>query len=489
MSTIPKIDYLLLEMMRETDIVLPSSTEHDKNQKYAGAIVLSPTTGLHDNVVVVDFASLYPSCYTTFNISPETVYTPEQYEEVDEDDRKSFFKLEHEDEVGGHLVFYINGKDEGILPKAVKHLYEQRLHYKSLRKKEKNKHQKQLYDNIEKSYKILLNACYGAFGNRFFRLYSLPVAECVTCAARMMLLSSFDYLERNYEDVSVVYGDTDSLFITFSDVKNHKEAIDRAQKICDDYNNWLKTYYINSINPFIKKKDIPQRLDVDKSFIKLYISAKKRYIGKDKDGNDSFKGIEMVRSDYFVGLKPMLQGLIDKILVSEITYKDLEEAFKSLYEMPIEELGVNKRFTRKFEDFAVETQAVKGAKFANEYLGEEISNIDEPLMFYTYCDVEKMWNLGRIKTREDLDTFCALGAICVNDANSLKRLDYIELDYHTLFFKMILEKLRTFDKVEYMSSMLDHFYMEHIEPIFDMRKEMRARILRKLRIKKKKEKG
>lgn len=489
MSTIPKIDYLLLEMVRDTDIVLPSMKENSKDQKYAGAIVLEPQVGLHENVIVVDFASLYPSCYTTFNISPETVHTPEEYDKLDPDEKEKCFKLEHDDEVGGHLVFYINGQDEGILPTAVKHLYEQRLNYKSLRKKEKNKHQKQLYDNIEKTYKILLNACYGAFGNRFFRLYSLPVAECVTCAARMMLLSASDYIRRNYEGTTIVYGDTDSLFIKFEDTKTHQESIDKAQNICDEYNNWLRTYYINSINPYIKKKDIPQKLDVDKSFTTLYVSAKKRYIGKDKNGNDSFKGIEMVRSDYFVGLKPMLQGLIDKILVDKLRYEDLEQAFNSLYNMPIEELGVNKRFTRKFEDFAVETQALKGAKFANEYLGEEISNIDEPLMFYTYCDIERMWKLERIKTREDLDEFCALGAICVNDAKSLERLDYIELDYHTLFFKMILEKLRAFEKIEYMSGMLDHFYAEHIEPIFDMRKEMRARILRKLRLKIKKEKG
>ena len=83
MSTIPKIDFLLLEMTRDTDIILPSVTEHEKQEKYPGAIVLEPDVGLHENVIVVDFRSLYPACYTTYNISPETVHTLEEYEKLE----------------------------------------------------------------------------------------------------------------------------------------------------------------------------------------------------------------------------------------------------------------------------------------------------------------------------------------------------------------------------------------------------------------------
>src|SRR5688500_2458893 len=44
-----------------------------KEKKYRGGLVVEPKLGIHFNVVVVDFASLYPSIIKVHNLSYETV--------------------------------------------------------------------------------------------------------------------------------------------------------------------------------------------------------------------------------------------------------------------------------------------------------------------------------------------------------------------------------------------------------------------------------
>ncbi|PSN95083.1 hypothetical protein B9Q09_03520, partial [Candidatus Marsarchaeota G2 archaeon ECH_B_SAG-C16] len=47
-----------------------------KGKKYKGAIVISPKAGVYFDVVVLDFASLYPSILKEYNLSYETVRCP-----------------------------------------------------------------------------------------------------------------------------------------------------------------------------------------------------------------------------------------------------------------------------------------------------------------------------------------------------------------------------------------------------------------------------
>ena len=50
-----------------------SSQAITKGKQFEGAIVIDPTPGLHFNVKVMDFASLYPSIISTRNLSYETM--------------------------------------------------------------------------------------------------------------------------------------------------------------------------------------------------------------------------------------------------------------------------------------------------------------------------------------------------------------------------------------------------------------------------------
>ena len=50
-----------------------STTAIIKGKKYKGAIVVDPVPGVHFNVAVMDFASLYPSIIKVYNLGYQTL--------------------------------------------------------------------------------------------------------------------------------------------------------------------------------------------------------------------------------------------------------------------------------------------------------------------------------------------------------------------------------------------------------------------------------
>ena len=74
---------------------------------------------------------------------------------------------------------------------------------------------KDRYDNMQYSYKILLNSIYGFFGYQRSRLYDVDVAQSVTAVGRDTLLKTKTVIENNKKyDLKVIAGDTDSVFIS-----------------------------------------------------------------------------------------------------------------------------------------------------------------------------------------------------------------------------------------------------------------------------------
>ena len=71
-ASIASFDFLYLSELEPLGIVAPSVRGDDSRVHAAqqGGHVLEPVAGLHDNVWVFDFKSLYPSVIRTFNIDP-----------------------------------------------------------------------------------------------------------------------------------------------------------------------------------------------------------------------------------------------------------------------------------------------------------------------------------------------------------------------------------------------------------------------------------
>ena len=71
-ASIASFDFLYLSELERLKIVAPTVRSDDSRVHAAqqGGHVLEPVTGLHENVWVFDFKSLYPSIIRTFNIDP-----------------------------------------------------------------------------------------------------------------------------------------------------------------------------------------------------------------------------------------------------------------------------------------------------------------------------------------------------------------------------------------------------------------------------------
>lgn len=73
-------DTLIYNYLLQRHVVVPPKSFHSKDEKYEGAVVFPPKTGLHDWVVSFDLNSLYPHLIMQYNISPEVLENAIEYE-------------------------------------------------------------------------------------------------------------------------------------------------------------------------------------------------------------------------------------------------------------------------------------------------------------------------------------------------------------------------------------------------------------------------
>ncbi|WXG45442.1 MAG: DNA-directed DNA polymerase I [Candidatus Atabeyarchaeum deiterrae] len=224
-----------------------------KGKKYMGAIVVAPHKGVHFNVAVLDFASLYPSIIKTRNLSYETVrcHHPEcQTNKVPE------------------TTHWVCSKKRGISSLLIGFFRDVRVKWFKNKAKDKNlnKDERSLYDAVSQALKVFLNASYGVFGAETFPLYCPPVAESTTAVGRYAIMQTIN--KAKDMGVEVIYGDTDSVFL-----KNPSEA--QISELFKWSNNTLGI-----------------ELELDKRYRYLALSErKKNYLGVYEDGTVDIKGL------------------------------------------------------------------------------------------------------------------------------------------------------------------------------------------------------
>jgi len=190
---------------RQRNALIPKRTELEKksvgvasdaiikDKKYRGGLVVEPTEGIHFNVTVMDFASLYPSIIKVKNISYETVRCPHE-----ECKKNTIPETNH----------WVCTKHNGLTSLLIGSLRDLRVnYYKHLSKNESlSEEQRQQYDVVSQALKVILNASYGVMGAEIFPLYFLPAAEATTAIGRHTILET---IKRCKElEMEVLYGDS-----------------------------------------------------------------------------------------------------------------------------------------------------------------------------------------------------------------------------------------------------------------------------------------
>lgn len=307
-----------------------------KGKKYMGAVVMDPLPGVFFNVVVVDFASLYPSVIKRWNLSYETVRCP--HEEC------------RSNNVPG-LTHWVCKQRRGLMSEVTGLLRDFRVHvYKKLAKSERDPAKRSQYNVVQSALKVFINASYGVFGAETFPLYCPPVAEATTALGRFMMVRT---IKKALElGLPVLYGDTDSLFIW----NPLKEKI-------DELTSWAS-------------KELQVDLDIDKRYKWVaFSSRKKNYVGIYEEGGIDAKGIigKKRNTPEFIQRLVMetidLLGKADDISLLERTVNELKKTTLSYYEalkekaIPLDELVFRVALTKPLASYVKNTpQHVKAAR-------------------------------------------------------------------------------------------------------------------------------
>lgn len=334
-------DHFYLPLLHKKGFVAPNLKDITTTEHAEGGYVIEPEPGIYENIVVLDFKSLYPSIIRTFKIDPYSLLMKDK-----------------------NTIITLNGykfsATHHILPDYIDKLLQQR-------KEAEQKGDKQLSQAI----KILMNSFYGVMGSYGCRFYHPDLPRAITGTGHKLLLGSKEFLEsKNYK---VIYGDTDSLFIKLKEVQS-ADGETQGKKLAEELNKyWESTlkekYHVES---FLE-------LEYEKFYEKFIITpargsesgAKKRYVGLiNKNGNKEieFVGMEFVRSDWTKLAKEFQEELYKKIFSGEEVEEFIIETIKKLKSGVYDDkLIYRKRLRKDVDDYVKNIPPhVRAAKMLRE---------------------------------------------------------------------------------------------------------------------------
>ena len=293
------------------NLVVRSAWEIHVNDK--GGLLQSPIIGLHENVAVLDFESMFPNIIVKYNVSYETV---------------AFNKVKE--------------KPRGLLADVVKTPLDRRLYFKHS-KKNLRKPYRTWAGQRQNELKLLLVSCYGYSGNNFNRFGNPLTFEWINKISRMVMAKVYDIAR--VKGFKTAYSDTDSIF-----VKKENASTEEFENLAKEIETATRLpIKVDRIYKFLVL--LPMKTDKN-------LCSTKRYYGKLLDGKLDFKGIEYRRRDYPEYIKDFQAKLADKLLSGNnivevyenlrICYKMITQAINELEEnkIPVKKLVIKKILRR-----------------------------------------------------------------------------------------------------------------------------------------------
>jgi DNA polymerase II len=331
-ASIASFDFLYLTELKKRAVVAPTVrvlAERDYAAQQGGH-VLEPSTGLHGNVWVFDFKSLYPSIIRTLNIDPLS-YVEQPAADAD------LIRT-----AGGAFV-----RSPAILPSMLDELFPRR------------EAAKRAGDGVaSNAIKILMNSFYGVLGAPACRFYNPALVNAITGTGRELLLWSKAWFEA--AGFKVLYGDTDSLFVD-SRAEEPELARRRGRDLAAALNADLARYIEGRWGVLSRLE-----LEFEKLYLKLFLprarhstrGASKRYAGllggADADGIE-FIGMEVVRRDWTTLAKDVQRELYQRLFADQSVDAYLADVVRKVRNGDLDASLVYRKNLRKDADEYTET--------------------------------------------------------------------------------------------------------------------------------------
>jgi len=305
---------------------LAPNREERPYETYKGAVVLEPRPGLHEDIAVIDFSSMYPSIMMKYNVSPDTL--------VIGDCNDCYVAPENN--------YRFRKTPEGLYPGLLRVLVESRRKVRELMKNyPENSPDWVLLNERQRALKVMANAMYGYCGWLGARWYRREVAEAVTAWGRNLLKTVIE--KARSLGLPIIYGDTDSLF-----VKNIGDKVDA-----------LINYINNELGFDVKVDKVYRRV--------LFTEAKKRYVGLTIDGEVDIVGFEAVRGDWAEVAKDVQENVAEIVLKTgdvgkAVAYvKSIIDKLKA-FQFDIDDVIIWKTLDKSLNEYKVLTPHVAAAK-------------------------------------------------------------------------------------------------------------------------------
>ena len=312
-------------------------------KKYTGGYVFEPEIGCYNSspIFVLDVKSLYPTMIINYNLSPETIccdcckQEPGSYV-IDE------IMQEINSLVEEKRPHYWICKKPGIVPRWLAKCREERF-----------KAQKGSVE--EKALKIILNGTYGLFANKLFKNADYRVSELTTAFGRYILRSMKKLATSKNYLFQVIYGDTDSIFLTNV---SSKEQVDNF------LDKWESTV---------------ENVEIDRKYIiaqKLLLRGKKHYIIVTDDNIIISKGNEGRKSDrppYFKKIQQQFEldfasGTNPAINLHKF-YMQLEQR-----KVPLEDLVITMQLAKNPQDYPT--------NIAQKLVGQQLNALEGDIISF-----------------------------------------------------------------------------------------------------------
>ena len=315
-STSQLIDSLVIRLADSKNIAVPLTGSADaKEGQITGGYVHDVEAGLHPWIAVLDFKSMYPSIMIGHNICYTTRVDSNQDIQPAEDD------LIHTAPTGAKFLHQDTRK--GLIPLLLEDLMAQRDQHKAgmkTAKDDQDDNALQFHDSMQYAVKILMNSFYGVFASGFYRFTHRDLGSSITAWARHNIKAIIASLEE--EDHSVVYSDTDSIFVR-SPVGEDSISVlkeDSSEAEIENWNNAKQAMITFGL-------DIAQRFSKDSAVLEfekglsVFFShgAKKRYVGQVVWPSEEMliRGYETQRTDTFSYLRDTMKQMFNFALADE----------------------------------------------------------------------------------------------------------------------------------------------------------------------------
>ena len=291
-GSVAAFDNLYLPRLHRRGAVAHDVGDQHFDTTSPGGYVMDSQPGLYDNVLVLDFKSLYPSIIRTFHIDPLGMARPGT------------------DPIPGFLDAGFS-RDETILPGIIADLWEKRDVAKQVNNRP-----------LSQAIKIIMNSFYGVLGSNGCRFYNPGLASSITRRGHQIITESRDWLES--QGHRVIYGDTDSLFVHLGSGLEEEQAIEKGHGLARNLNAWWR----DRIQREFRTASFLE-VEFETHFIRFLMptirgsltGSKKRYAGTVRtaagDFSIVFKGLESVRSDWTPLARSFQQELYRRIFFNK----------------------------------------------------------------------------------------------------------------------------------------------------------------------------